>query len=190
MANTLLNEQQRRQLLEEYIQARPKAAREAREGKRVAGAAVPLTAAQKQLWLHAQLAPNTPLDNEPLTVRYSGKLDVGAMERSFSEILRRHEAWRTIFPVVNGGPVQVLREAVAIRLPVIDLRNLPQYEREAAALRIASDDAHIPFDLAQGPLFRAQLVQVADEDFRLFVTLHHLIFDGYSGYRVFLPELV
>jgi surfactin family lipopeptide synthetase A len=190
MANTLLSEQQRRQLLEAYIQARPKAARETtREGKRVAGTAVPLTAAQKQLWLHAQLAPDTPLYNEPLTVRYTGKLDVGAMERSFSEILRRHEAWRTVFPVVDGEPVQVVQDAAAVHLPVIDLRNLPDGQREAAALRIAGDDAHIPFDLNRGPLFRAQLVQVADEDFRLFVTLHHLIFDGYSGYRVFLPEL-
>jgi len=191
MSNALLSEQQRRQLLEAYIQARPETARKAlRQGtKRLAGTVLPLTPAQKQLWLHAQLAPDTPLYNEPLTVRRTGPLDVVALEQSFTEIVRRHEAWRSVFPSVEGEPVQVVQEPFEIGLPVEDLRALPRDEREAAVRRLATRDAQMPFDLARGPLFRAQLVRLEDEEYRLFVVLHHLIFDGFSGYRVFLPEL-
>src|SRR5205807_3211124 len=123
--------------------------------------------------------------NEPITVRRIGPLDTVALERSFTEIVRRHEAWRTVFPTVEGGPVQVVQAPFDVRLPVVDLRTLPIAERQAAAQRLATEDARIPFDLANGPLFRAKLVRVDEEEHRLFVTFHHLIFDGYSGYCVF-----
>jgi amino acid adenylation domain-containing protein len=191
MSNTLLAEQRRRQLLDAYIQARPEAACEAPRwvGERREGSLLPLTAAQKQLWLHNQLAPGTPLYNEPITVRRMGPMDILAMERSFTEIVRRHEAWRTVFPTLDGEPVQVVKAPFEVRLPVLDLRTLPAAERHAAAQRLATDDARIPFDLATGPLFRAKVVRVDDDEHRLFGTFHHLIFDGYSGYCVFLPEL-
>ncbi len=190
--STVLTEAKRKELLEAYLHARPE------PGTSVPSAALPasdrslapLTSAQKQLWLHAQLAPETSLYNEPLTVRRHGSLDIPALERSFSEIIRRHEAWRTTFPVVNGEPVQKVGAPFEIRLPVIDLRNLPLAEREEEATRIATGDARQPFDLARGPLLRAKLVRLEAEEYRLFATLHHLIFDGFSGYRVFLPELV
>jgi surfactin family lipopeptide synthetase A len=179
-------------MLEAYLQARLEPARTAQSdvARRVPGSVAPLTPGQKQLWLHAQLAPDTPLYNEPLTVRRTGPLDLDALERSFTEIVRRHEAWRTIFPVVDGEPVQVVQAPFDIKLPVHDLRSLPESEREAVAIRLATDDACVPFDLNRGPLWRARLVRISDDDHRLFVTLHHLIFDGFSGYRVFLPELV
>ena len=191
MSNTALSDRQRR-LLEAYMQARPEAAQEQLAGgkKSAAGSALPLTAPQKQLWLHAQLAPGTPLYNEPMMVRRTGSMDVVALERSMTEIVRRHEAWRTAFPMMDGEPVQVVQPAFEIKLPVVDLRNLPPAEREAEAQRIALEDAQRLFDLAKGPLFRMQLVRLSDEEFRLVMTLHHIIFDGYSGYRVFLPELI
>ena len=75
--------------------------------RRGAGKNVPLTAVQQQIWVHAQMAPDLPLYNEPVTIHYSGPLDYVAFERAFNEILRRHEAWRTSFNVVNGGPIQI-----------------------------------------------------------------------------------
>ena len=191
MSDTALTEAKRKQLLEAYLQMRPEKspAKPSVAVLRRDNSALPLSNAQQQLWLHAQLAPNTSLYNEPLTVRRSGPLDISALERSFTEIIRRHEAWRTTFPVVDGEPVQRVEEPFEIKLPLIDLRRLPQAEREGEALRIAAEDARQPFELAHGPLFRAKLVCLDDEEFRLFVTLHHLIFDGFSGYRVFLPEL-
>jgi len=191
MTHTLSTEEKRKQLLEAYFQTRPESACETppRVAKRTAASPMPLSSAQKQLWLHAQLAPDTPLYNEPLTVRRSGALDKYALERSLTEIVRRHEAWRTVFPVVQGQPMQVVQAPFEMSLPVVDLRSLPQAERAEAAHRVAGDDARVPFDLARGPLFRATLVHLDDEEHLLFVTLHHLIFDGFSGYRVFLPEL-
>jgi surfactin family lipopeptide synthetase A len=190
--STVLTEAKRKQLLEAYLQMRPEnlPAKPSEIAPRRENSVLPLTFAQQQLWLHAQLAPDTSLYNEPLTVRRSGPLDVSALERSFTEIIRRHEAWRTTFPVVDGQPVQKVGAPFAISLPLIDLRHLPLPEREGEAMRLAAADARQPFDLAKGPLLRAKLVRLEDEEYRLFVTLHHLIFDGFSGYRVFLPELV
>ncbi len=188
----VITEARRQQLLESYFRTRLETASEppSQVTDRAPGADMPLTFAQQQLWLHAQLAPNTALYNEPLTVRHRGPLDRVVLERAFSEIVRRHEAWRTIFPVIDGEPVQRVLAPFSVEIPEIDLRGLSSAEREIEASRLATADARIPFDLATGPLFRAKLVRLGDDEQRLYVTLHHLIFDGFSGYRVFLPELV
>jgi surfactin family lipopeptide synthetase A len=191
MTETLVISEQKRKLLEQYVQRR--AEEPAVMGTippRKPEALIPLTFAQQQVWLHAQLAPELPLYNEPFTVHRHGPLEVRALEQSFTEIIRRHEAWRTTFTVVDGQPVQMVHPPFEIKLPVADLRNLPESERVAAALGIATDDALRPFDLAKLPLVRARLVRLADEEYRLFVNCHHLIFDGVTGYQVFLPELI
>jgi surfactin family lipopeptide synthetase A len=187
-----LTESRRKQLLESYFQSRVESLNEASPAipSRVSGTDAPLTFAQHQLWLHARLAPNLALYNEPITVRHRGPLNPRILEQAFSEIVRRHEAWRTFFPLQDGEPVQRVLPAFFVELPEIDLRELDREEREEEALRIATADARLPFDLATGPLFRAKLVQLGAEEHRLYVTLHHLIFDGFSGYRVFLPELI
>ncbi len=188
----VLTDTRRKQLLESYFRTHLEGAFEqpTQIVPREPGTPTPLTFAQQQLWLHAQLAPNSALYNEPLTVRHRGALSVPVLERAFNEIIRRHEAWRTTFPVVDGEPAQRVLPPFAVELPEIDLRALCSAEREQEAIRLASADARLPFDLARGPLFRAKLVRLADDEHRLYVTLHHLIFDGFSGYRVFLPELV
>jgi surfactin family lipopeptide synthetase A len=187
----VFTESRRKELLESYFRTRLETVSEPSQiTRRALGAALPLTFAQRQLWLHSQLAPNTALYNEPITVRHHGPLSVPVLEQAFSEILRRHEAWRTTFPLVEGEPVQSVLPPVPVKLPEIDLRALCFADREAEAVRIATADARLPFDLAHGPLFRAKLVRLDEEEHRLYVTLHHLIFDGFSGYRVFLPELV
>ncbi|MFZ1005369.1 MAG: amino acid adenylation domain-containing protein [Candidatus Sulfotelmatobacter sp.] len=191
MAETLEISEQKRKLLERYLQQRSEEACVlAAIPRRAPGATIPLTFAQQQVWLHAQLAPHLPVYNEPFTVHRNGPLDVGALERSFTEIIRRHEAWRTTFATVDGEPVQVVHPPFEIKLPLVDLRNLPPSERVTAALQLATDDARQLFDLTKLPLVRAHLVRLADEEYRLFVNCHHLIFDGVAGYQVFLPELV
>src|ERR1017187_7189674 len=192
MSDTVLTEAKRKQLLEAYLQMRPESfpATPSAAAPRRDNSALPLTPAQQQLWRHAQLAPDTSLYNEPLTVRRNGPLDVSALERSFTEIIRRHEAWRTTFHVADGEPVQRVEAPFDIKLPLSDLRRLPRAQGEGEPLRLAAEDPRQPFDLAHGPLFRAKLVCLDGEEYRLFVTLHHLIFDGFSGYRIFLPELV
>jgi amino acid adenylation domain-containing protein len=190
MAETLEISEQKRKL-ERYLQQRSEEAYvPAAIPRRAPGAKIPLTFAQQQVWLHAQLAPHLPVYNEPFTVHRKGPLDVGALERSFTEIIRCHEAWRTTFATVDGEPVQVVHPPFEIKLPLVDLRTLPQSERVAAALQLATEDARQVFNLAKLPLLRAHLVRLADDEYRLFVNCHHLIFDGVAGYQVFLPELV
>ncbi len=153
------------------------------------GRAIPLSKVQEQVWVHAQMAPDIPLYNEPVTIHYTGVLDHAAFERAFNEILRRHESWRTCFKVVNGSPIQVVQPNLTVQIPVIDVRHIPEAEREAEAVKIATADAVVPLDLTTAPLFRARLIQLDEEKHRLYLTLSHIIFDGVAIYRVFLPEL-
>jgi amino acid adenylation domain-containing protein len=150
---------------------------------------VPLSFGQQQLWLLAQLMPNMPVYNECVTIRMSGPLDRAALEESFREIFRRHEAWRTSFSLVDGQPVQKIHPTLSFTLPVVDLRHLPKAEREAEALRLAKEEGKKPFDLAHVPLLRALLLRLSDDEHWLFLTLHHIIFDGITIYQVFLSEL-
>src|SRR5271156_1915063 len=150
---------------------------------------VPLSYSQEQVWMHAQLVPDVPLYNEPVTIHYTGTLDPAAFEQAFNEILRRHEAWRTCFQIVDGEPIQVVMPELSISLPVIDLRMVSEERREMAAIIIATEVARKPLDLARPPLFRARLMRLGDENYRLYLTLSHIIFDGVAIYRVFLPEL-
>src|SRR5882762_2671038 len=180
----------KRSLLEKYLRGELGAPRATPTiPRRNPDQTIPLSYAQEQVWLHAQLAPELPLYNEPVTIHYSGELNVTALEKSFNEILRRHEAWRTCFTVVEGLPVQEVRPSLSISLPVLDLRNLANEQRETAALRVATEDARKPLDLAQVPLFSVRLIRLEDQEYRFYLTLSHIIFDGVAIYRVFLPEL-
>ncbi len=190
MPNTTELSEIKRALLEKYVRGNlPQVKRDANIIPRRSPASIaPLSFGQQQLWLLAQLIPNTPVYNEAVTVHLPGPLDVAALEQSFNEILRRHEAWRTSFPTVDGQPVQKIHPAPTLTLPIVDLRYLPEFEREAEARRLATEEALLPFDLANDPLLRARLMRLDDEDHRLFLSLHHIIFDG-TIYQVFLPEL-
>ena len=155
------------------------------------GNTAPLSLAQEQVWLHGQMAPpGVPVYNETLTIRRSGPLNVPALERTFAEFIRRHEIWRTTFELREGQPLQVVHPAEAgFKLPVVDLQNIPELERDREAVRVAREAAGAPFDLKEGPLLRAILVKLSEGDHRLCLTFHQLIFDGVTAYQVFLPEL-
>lgn len=157
--------------------------------RRSSGSPAPLSFGQQQVWLLAQLIPDIPVYNECVTIHLSGPLNIDVLEQSFNEIIRRYEVWRTSFPTVDGQPVQLIHPSLTLMLPVVDLRHLPEAEREIEALRLATEDARPLFDLAQGPLLRAMLIRLGDEEHCLFLTLHHIIFDGVALYQVFLPEL-
>lgn len=185
----------KRILLEKYLSGN---ALSAREGKtqitpRPRGNMAPLSLAQEQVWLHGQMVPpGVPVYNETLTIRRSGLLNLVALARTVAEIIRRHEIWRTTFELHEGQPVQVVHPAEGgFRLPFVDLdlRDIPELEREREAVRIAREVARAPFNLKEGPLLRATLVKLSEGDHRLFLTFHQMIFDGVTAYQVFLPEL-
>jgi amino acid adenylation domain-containing protein len=153
------------------------------------GDVAPISAEQKNVWLHAAMAPDVPLYNEALTIHRFGSFNRTALERAFAELVRRHEIWRTSFRMKDGQLHQIVHPELPIEMPFTDVSGRPKAEREQAALEIATADARRPFDLAQGPLLRARIVRLAPDNHRLYVTLHHIIFDGVSIYRVIVPEL-
>src|SRR5258708_3166875 len=191
MQNTTERSNAKRALLEKYLQGNIPQAAIAIETipPRSSQGFAPLSFGQQQLWFLARLMPDSPAYNESLTISFTGSLNVAALEQSLNEFISRHEIWRTSFPVIDGQPVQMVHPPSYRELGVMDLGSRPVPEREGEALRLATDEAIWPFDLAHGPLLRAMLVQLHNDEYRLFMTLHHIIFDAVSIYHIFLPEL-
>ncbi len=142
--------------------------------------AFPPSFAQQRLWFLDQLAPGNAFYNIPASFRFAFALNVGVLELSLTEMVRRHESLRTRFVAVNGAPVQKVEAPAPVNLPVMDLRTMPPAERDAEALRLTQEEARRPFDLAQGPLVRASLLRMGDADYIFLLTLHHIISDGWS----------
>jgi aryl carrier-like protein len=180
----------RRALLQEYLCAQmtflPESSSIRRGGH---PELVPLSCGQRLIWLHSQSAPGCPLYTETWTLHFRGPLDIEALKRALNAFVARHEAWRTVFPVIDGQPVQAVQERSELHIAITDLRHLPAEEREIEATRLAQQDARVPFDLARGPLLHARLVTIRNDLHRLYTSLHHSIFDGVAIYRVFLPEV-
>ncbi|MFL5382771.1 MAG: condensation domain-containing protein, partial [Longimicrobiaceae bacterium] len=140
----------------------------------------PLSFAQERLWFLDRMEPGNPFYNLPGTMRLRGALDEAALERSLGEIVRRHEALRTVFAEVDGSPVQVITPFGGFALPAEDLSELSEADRGAALRRRAGEEALQPFDLAAGPLFRAALLRLGAEDHVLLLSMHHIVSDGWS----------
>ncbi|MFL6192561.1 MAG: amino acid adenylation domain-containing protein, partial [Thermoanaerobaculia bacterium] len=143
----------------------------------------PLSFAQQRLWFLDQLEPGSPLYNIPAIFRTAGPLDAGALAGALETIVRRHDTLRTCFAKAGDEPVQVIAPADAplgTVLPRIDLSALPADARERELERLIAAEVRRPFDLARGPLARFTLVRLAPEDHAVFLTLHHIISDGWS----------
>jgi len=141
---------------------------------------LPLSYAQQRLWFLDQLESGSPVYNIALAMRLIGRLNLAALERTFDELVRRHDILRTTFPAQDGQPVQVISPTNRTPLLTKDLRGLPKEEREAEAHRIVTEEAQKPFDLALGPLLRISLLRLEEEEEIVQITIHHIISDGWS----------
>ncbi|HEX5752320.1 MAG TPA: amino acid adenylation domain-containing protein, partial [Archangium sp.] len=141
---------------------------------------LPLSFAQQRLWFLEQLEPGKAFYNIPMLVRMEGQLDVVALERSFEELVQRHESLRTVFHEEQGQPVQVIAPEARLPLAVVDLRELPTGEREAEVRRQVRAEVGRPFDLKRGPLLRPLLLRQDEQVHVLMLTMHHVISDGWS----------
>jgi aspartate racemase len=139
-----------------------------------------LSFAQERVWFFEQLEPGSAVYNVPAVVRLSGQLNPQVLEWSLSEIARRHESLRTTFSMIEGTPVQRIAPPPELRLPVVDLRGLPHAAREQRAREIAGHETRRPFNLATGPLLRALLIRLADQEHVAVLTMHHITADGWS----------
>jgi len=138
----------------------------------------PLSFAQERLYFLDQLQPNSSLYNLPASFRLKTRLNTAALERSLSEIVRRHEALRTTFELVDSVPAQVIHPAQPLKLQIEDVSSSPNPEAEA--VRQAAIEAQEPFNLREGPLFRARLLRLQETDQVLLLTMHHIVSDGWS----------
>ena len=141
---------------------------------------LPLSFAQQRLWFLDQLVPDSALYNMPAPLRLEGTLDTAALERSLSELVRRHEVLRTTFPSESGQPLQVIAPAAPLALERVDLSALPAAEKETEAHRLLGEECRRPFSLARGPLLRALLLKLSDTEHVLLLNMHHIVSDGWS----------
>ncbi|MCP4659390.1 MAG: amino acid adenylation domain-containing protein, partial [bacterium] len=140
----------------------------------------PLSFAQERMWFLQQLDTGTSAYNLLTPGRLRGPLDPGVLERSFHEVVRRHEVLRTTYAEEEGHPVQIIAPALRLELPLVDLGGLPEPVREAEMERLANLEQERCFDLTRGPLVRIVLVRLGAEDHAMFVVMHHIISDGWS----------
>src|SRR5256885_16221165 len=124
----------------------------------------PLSFSQQRIWFLEQLQSGSFAYNMHISVRLEGKLDVSAMREAVREIVRRHEILRTVFPIIDDQPVQVITAGEPPALPVVDLRQLTPDQRERQMRILALEEAQRPFDLMRGPLLRAVLLRLAEEE--------------------------
>ncbi|BDA68805.1 hypothetical protein CAL7716_029710 [Calothrix sp. PCC 7716] len=140
----------------------------------------PLSFAQQRLWFLDQLFPNNPFYNVPFALRLTGRLDIAALEYTFQQIIRRHDALRTNFVLQQEQPIQVIAPELQTPLKIIDLRHLALDERQTQAQQLISQEIQSPFNLSKGSLLHIILLQLDDTEYILLINLHHIISDGWS----------
>jgi amino acid adenylation domain-containing protein len=141
---------------------------------------LPTSFAQQRLWFLQQMEPDNVAHNMPVAVRLHGRLDADALNRTLSEITRRHEVLRTTFSQSHAGLIQVISDFAPPALPVTDITHLPEQEREIEARRLMQTEALLPFDLSEGSLLRASLLRLSPTEHILLCTMHHVVSDGWS----------
>ncbi|MBD1879528.1 non-ribosomal peptide synthetase [Coleofasciculus sp. FACHB-T130] len=149
---------------------------------------LPLSFHQQRLWVLHQLEPDSPIYNVPIAIRLTGFLNVKALEQSLNQIRQRHEVLQTRFRAVGGQAVQEKLSDLALNLPVIDLRDLPENERQQLLEDVKKEEAQRPFDLSQEPLLRVKLLQLSETEHLMLFTMHHIVSDGWSR-GVIIQEL-
>ncbi|MET8170411.1 amino acid adenylation domain-containing protein [Streptomyces sp. NPDC005329] len=133
-----------------------------------------LSFAQQRLWFLDRLMPGSAFYNFGSAVRVRGPLRTDVLSRALSRIVARHEVLRTVFTDDAGVPSAVIRAAAPVPVPLDDVAD------EAEAERRAGEEAARPFDLREGPLLRARLLRLAEDDHILLLTVHHIATDGWS----------
>ena len=144
------------------------------------GAGLPLSFAQEQQWFLNQLAPDSAAYNMVDVVPLGAAYNAEALRRTVQELVRRHEILRTAFVYTNGEPMQVVLPDIAVPLAEVDLSGLAGPEQEREWVRVVQEQGRKAFDLSQAPLFRGALVRWSSGEYRLLLTVHHIIADEWS----------
>jgi amino acid adenylation domain-containing protein len=143
------------------------------------GGPAPLSFSQERMWFLHQLAPESAAYNVPASLRIRGPLNVDALVAALRDVVRRHEILRTVFPVVDGRPVQLVTEH-QLDVPLVDLQAESKTSRKARARDIFRGEGRRPFDLSRGPMVRALLLRFSATDHVFLLNMHHIVCDQWS----------
>ncbi|MEU7935534.1 amino acid adenylation domain-containing protein [Micromonospora echinofusca] len=141
---------------------------------------LPLSFGQQRLWILDQLDADAAAYNASVVFQVAGDLDADLLDRAVRTVVARHEILRTVFHRQDGQPVQVVRPDMPVPIRHDDLRAVAEPGRSEAARKLAADEAAVPFDLERGPLLRLRLIRLDAADWRLCLTMHHIVCDGWS----------
>ncbi|NPV23383.1 non-ribosomal peptide synthetase [Bradyrhizobium aeschynomenes] len=139
-----------------------------------------LSSAQERLWFLWNVDPTSTAYTIACAVRFEGPLDHRLLVRALTEIVARHEPLRTTFVAQDGRPMQVIHGAQELLVAVDDLSRCSPGDRERRAAARRRDELAKPFDLVNGPLLRAVLMQLAHDRHELLLSAHHIVADGLS----------
>ncbi len=144
------------------------------------GENVPLSLAQERIWFLEQLEPGGASYNMGGALRLVGRLNIPALETALNTIVARHESLRTTFLALDGKPVQAIADRCPVSITIENLGTLRPEESDATLQRLVTADVGRPFDLERGPLLRAKLYRLTDEEHILLLTMHHIAGDAWS----------
>ena len=150
---------------------------------------LPLSFAQERLWFINQLEPDSVAYNLPKAVTIRGALDISQLDQAFNLMIARHENLRTLFPSQEGQAQQRILDSLDFKLERLDLSHCQsQEERDGQARQVCQAEAARPFDLAEGPLLRGQVIKLGEQEHLLMLNMHHIISDGWSA-GILMKEL-
>ncbi|ASS75460.1 hypothetical protein CIG75_11050 [Tumebacillus algifaecis] len=172
----------KRALLEKRLRGEIKTPAATGIAKREPAATAALSFAQARLWFLDRFQPGNHIYNIPSIIKMQGNLKLEVLTQSINDIIARHEALRTTFHAAGGVPYQAIAEELTLKVRVLEV---PDNEWR----RFAREEARKPFDLARGPLIRATLLRIAENEHILLLTLHHIVADGWS-LGVLLQEMI
>ncbi|HTU35031.1 MAG TPA: condensation domain-containing protein [Candidatus Acidoferrum sp.] len=142
--------------------------------------AFPLSPAQERMWEADQACPGDSAYNTSFRWQLIGSVNLRTLERAFNQIVRRHEILRATFREIDGAPAQIIAPSLRLKITFKDIRSLPAPQKLSQMDRLCLEEAQRSFDLQKGPLVRAGLLHIENEEFVLMFTLHHIVCDGWS----------
>lgn len=150
--------------------------------------ASPLSYDQERLWFFNRMHPESHTYNVYGAARLTGTVHHWALEKSINEIVKRHEAWRTVFDSVDGQARQIVLPELQVTVPEADLRFVPDETRDEELQRQMKEEVQRLFDLKKGPLIRFKLFHVSNTESMLVMTVHHIVIDRIT-FSIFFKEL-
>jgi amino acid adenylation domain-containing protein len=149
---------------------------------------VPLSFTQERFWILDQFNPGDPVYNRPILLRLRGDLEIGALQNSLGEIIRRHDSLRAVFPTEDGGPQQIIQPHFELPINLSELEEPPSNTISEAAQLWVKQQLNQPLDMGTGPLLKMDLLRLGPKEHLILLVAQHILFDAWSARR-FIREL-